>query len=330
MGSSPASGSAPRRCVVTGAAGFIGSHLAEHLADQGHDVVGIDCFSAYYAPALKELNAQDLASREVPVHRLDLAEDALDAALDGAEYVIHLAAQPGISASTPFEAYVRNNLTATWRLLEALDRRRDTLRCLVNASTSSVYGFHATDAEDVAPRPASYYGVTKLAAESLALSYHRDRGLPVASMRIFSCYGSRERPEKLHPKLIHAILADTGFPLCEGADQHSRSFSHVSDIVRGLATALERTEDCVGEIFNLGSDQERKTADSIRIIEELLGQRARLEAAGPRAGDQVRTCADIRKARERLGWEPRVTLEEGLREEVDWYRTRIFGKVVEP
>lgn len=314
------------RCVVTGAAGFIGSHLAEHLADLGHQVLGLDSFADYYSVALKELNASDLAEKGVAVHRCDLASDPLEWALADAAFVFHLAAQPGIAARTPFDAYLRNNVVATYRLLEALRSSRH-VACLVYASTSSVYGAHATETEDSAPRPTSYYGVTKLAGEALALSYFRDRGLPVCSMRVFSAYGSRERPEKLYPTLIRSILADEEFPLCEGAEHHSRSFSHVSDVVRGILAAVDHTEACLGEIFNIGSEVEVKTAEGIRIVEDILGRRARIRRAERRAGDQVRTCANIDKARRVLGYEPRVPLEEGLREEVEWYRERVFGQV---
>ncbi|MCX7047349.1 MAG: NAD-dependent epimerase/dehydratase family protein, partial [Candidatus Sumerlaeota bacterium] len=214
------------KILVTGAAGFIGSHLAERLCDLGHEAVGLDCFTPYYARPLKEANAADVRARGAQLLEVDLAEDDLDAACDGAEVIYHFAAQPGISDKTPYESYARNNMTATWRLLEAA-RKAGGVRCFVNISTSSVYGFHATDSEETAPKPTSFYGVTKLAAEQLALAYHRDKGLPACSLRLFSVYGERERPEKLYPKLIRSILENAPFPLYEGSEKHSRSFTYV-------------------------------------------------------------------------------------------------------
>jgi len=312
------------KIVVTGAAGFIGSHLAEKLAGVGHEVVGIDCFTDYYSVALKEQNAADVRAAGASVLDLDLAEDPLEAAILGADAIYHSAAQPGISRTTPFEVYLRNNIVATHRLLEAAM----TLRArpfFVNISTSSVYGKHATDAEDAAPKPASNYGVTKLAAEQLALSYYRDKGLPACSLRLFSVYGPRERPDKLYPKLIGCILDGKPFPLFEGSREHSRSFTYVGDIVAGLVAALEHAKDAVGEIFNIGSDVEMTTGRGIEIVEEIMGAKAKFEAVPKRAGDQLHTRANIEKARRVLGYDPKTGPEEGLRAEVEWYRAA-FGR----
>lgn len=314
------------RILVTGAAGFIGSHLAERLAELGHDVKGIDCFTDYYARAFKELNAKDVAARGVTIHDLDLAGDDLTAAVEGVEVVYHAAAQPGISATTPFETYVRNNLFATHRLLEAT-KGLPSLRCFVNISTSSVYGAHATDSEDAAPKPTSYYGVTKLAAEQLAMAYHREQGVPACSLRLFSVYGERERPEKLFPRLIHSILADEEFPLFEGSEKHSRSFTYIGDIMDGFVAVLENLDKCIGQIFNIGSDKEMTTGEGIRIVEEIMGKRARVKPAPKRPGDQLRTRANIAKARRLLGYDPRTTARRGLEAEVHWYRDKVFGKI---
>ncbi len=313
------------KILVTGAAGFIGSHLAERLVDLGHEVVGLDCFTDYYARELKELNAADVRAKGVHVLPLDLATDDLGDAVAGAEVIYHLAAQPGISAATPFEMYVRNNLTATHRLLDAA-HGSPALRCFVNVSTSSVYGAHATDPEDTAPKPTSFYGVTKLAAEQLALSYHRDRDLPVCSLRVFSAYGERERPEKLYPKLIQCILDDVPFPVYEGSENHSRSYTYISDVIDGFAAVLEHFPACVGEIFNIGTDHVMTTPEGIAIVEELLGRAARRELRPRRPGDQERTRANIAKAQRVLGYTPRVAPREGLAAEVQWYRERIHDR----
>lgn len=309
------------KILVTGAAGFIGSHLAERLTGLGHDVVGVDCFSDYYSVALKELNARDVENSGATMVRLDLAADDLSAALDSVEIIYHVAAQPGISAVTPFEAYVRNNLTATHNLLEAA-RDISTLKCFINVSTSSVYGAHATDSEEAPPKPTSYYGVTKLAAEQLALAYWRDKGLPVCSLRLFSVYGPRERPEKLYAKLIRCILEDLEFPLFEGSEKHRRSYTYIDDVLAGFVAVLDRADACMGEIFNIGSDVEITTGEGIRIVEEILGRKARIAMRPKRPGDQLHTHANIAKARRILDYTPKTTPEEGLRAQVAWLREK--------
>ena len=313
---------------VTGAAGFIGSHLAETLARQGHTVVGIDCFTDYYAVPLKQANAQDIEAAGVTLHRLDLANErhevALAEALQDVEFLFHLAGQPGISATVSLADYVRNNVVATQRLVMAC-QNISSLRCFVNVSTSSVYGRQATDPEHTAPKPTSYYGVTKLAAEQLALAFQREVGFPACSLRIFSVYGPRERPEKLYPKLIRSILTDEPFPLFEGSLEHSRSFTYVGDIVEGFLTILERPEKVIGEIINLGNEAEMTTGEGIALIEKIMGKTATFDMKPKRPGDQLHTCANINKARQLLGYAPHTPLEEGLKAEVEWYVNRIYA-----
>ena len=313
------------RILVTGAAGFIGSHLAERLVELGHQVLGLDCLTPYYARSLKELNVQAVKSRGVRFLALDLARDDLTAAVQNVDYVYHLAAQPGISAATPFETYARNNITATHRLLESL-RDQPRLRGFVNIGTSSIYGADATGPETTEPRPTSYYGVTKLTAEQLVLARARDEGFPACSLRLFSVYGPRERPEKLYPKLIGCILEDREFPLYQGSKDHLRSYSYVGDIVDGLVAVMDHMPQCVGEILNIGSDTAITTGEGIRIVEELIGKPARFAIKPKRPGDQLRTHANIDKARRILGYAPKTMPREGLAEEVAWYRASIFDK----
>jgi nucleoside-diphosphate-sugar epimerase len=186
------------KILVTGAAGFVGSHLAERLSGLGHTVVGLDAFNDYYARALKDLNASDVRAAGVEMLPFDLACDDLTPAVEGVEVVYHLAAQPGISATTPYSQYVRNNLDATYRLLEAV-RKQPSLQCFVNIATSSIYGEHATDSEETPPKPTSYYGVTKLAAEQLALAYCRDQGYPPVRCASFRFMASASGPRNFTP-----------------------------------------------------------------------------------------------------------------------------------
>ncbi len=314
------------KILVTGAAGFIGSHLAQKFASLGHNVVGVDCFTDYYSRALKELNAADLKKDGVELLRSDLAEDPLDEIVRDVDAIFHLAAQPGNSERISFETYLRNNLIATRRLADAA-LKVPTLKGFVNIATSSVYGKHATDSEDVAPKPISHYGVTKLAAEQLVLAYAREKGFPACSVRIFSVYGPRERPDKLYSKLIRCILENEEFPLFEGSLEHSRSFTYIEDVLKGFVAISNNFDTCAAEIFNIGSDIEITTGDGIRIVEQIMGKKAKLAHKPRRPGDQLRTHANIDKAKQMLGYAPLTPPEEGLRAQVEWYQQKVWGKV---
>jgi nucleoside-diphosphate-sugar epimerase len=312
--------------LVTGAAGFIGSHLAERLAEQGHDVRGLDCFTDYYARPLKELNADHVREKGVEFLNLDLAEDDLGPAIQDVEFIYHLAAQPGISATTTFETYVRNNITATYRLAQAA-KQSPSLWGFINIATSSVYGADATGDETTEPKPTSYYGVTKLAAEQLVMAYARDQGFPACSLRLFSVYGPRERPEKLYPKLIRCILEDREFPLFEGSEHHLRSYTYVGDIIDGFVAVLENWDKCACEIFNIGTDVSITTGEGIHTVEDIIGKPAKIAVKPKRPGDQLRTHANIGKARRLLGYDPTTTVRDGLETVVEWYTQHIHGKI---
>ena len=314
------------KILVTGAAGFIGSHAAERFAELGHEVVGIDNYSDYYARELKELNTKQIKEKGVTIHELDLAEDDLTEAISGVEIVLHLAAQPGISDTTPFEKYEKNNIVATYRLLEAL-QGSPTLKFFVNVATSSVYGYHATNDEQTPPKPTSYYGVTKLAAEQLVLAYQRDKNMPACSLRLFSVYGPRERPEKLYPRVCKSILEDYSFPLYEGSEEHERSYTYVGDIVDGFVNVLENLDKCNSEIFNIGTDQCITTGEGIKYVETALGAKAKFTRKPKRMGDQLKTHANIDKARRMLGYDPKTRAEDGLRAEAEWYKNHIWNKI---
>lgn len=314
------------KILVTGVAGAIGSHVAEHFARLGHEVVGVDILTDYYDRAIKEINLADVAASGVAVHLCDLAVDDIDHFMTGVDVVFHFAAQPGISATTPFEDYVRNNITATHRLLEAA-RKVPGLQGFVHISTSSVYGTVAYGNEEAEVKPTSYYGVTKLAAEQLALSYHRVLGLPVTVLRLFSVYGPRERPEKLYHKLIKSILENKEFTLHEGSEHHVRSYTNIDDIVHACDLVVKNLNLAIGEIFNIGTDQTVTTGEGIKVIERLLGEPARLVVAPRRPGDQKETGANIEKARRVFGYDPKVGIEEGLSRQVVWYKDKLHNKL---
>ncbi|MBI3572097.1 NAD-dependent epimerase/dehydratase family protein [Candidatus Kaiserbacteria bacterium] len=313
------------KILVTGAAGAVGSHVAEALARAGHAVHCIDSFDPFYARELKDSTAADLAEHGIRLVELDLCTADLAPHLDGVEVIYHFAAQPGLATHVPFVHYVRNNLLATYHLLEAA-RRAGSVLLFVHISTSSVYGAHAAGDEASEPKPTSFYGVTKLAAEQLALAYHREGRLPVVVLRLFSVYGERERPEKLFHKFIKSVLNEEPFMLYEGAERHVRSYTHVADIVSGCLLALAHPEKAVGHIFNLGNDHTVTTIDALAALEKILGQKANVVRLPRRSGDQLETAANIQKARKLLGYNPVIRIEEGLAREAQWYREKVWGR----
>ena len=306
-----------KKAVVTGVAGALGSHMAERLVKEGYVVVGIDSHTPYYSIDIKKANQKEVQAVGITCESLDLTKDSLDEVLDGASIIMHFAGQPGISAATPFEDYLNNNFIATERLLEAAEKI-SSLETFINIATSSVYGSRASGDEASEPKPTSFYGVTKLAAEQLALARAREKNFPALSLRIFSVYGERERPDKFFHKLITSIMKDEEVPLHEGSRDHVRSFSYVGDIIDGCMKALAHAPENVGEIFNLGSNVPHTTGEAIDIIENILGKKARFKAMPPRPGDQKETAANIAKAQRVLGWTPQVSLEKGLAREIEW------------
>ena len=310
------------KILVTGAAGFIGSHLAQRLKALGHDVHGIDNFDGYYSRSLKDSNAEVLRTQGIKISEVDLAGAQLDHFLQDIEIIYHLAAQPGISENVPFRSYLRNNVIATQRLAKAC-QASNTLQCFVNVSTSSVYGVYATSTEDAETKPTSHYGTTKLAAEQIILSMQRSNGFPACSLRIFSVYGPRERPDKLYPRVIASILGNHEFSLYEGSLEHSRSFTYVDDVVDAFVLILNKTDVSIGEIINIGSETEITTRRGIEIVEEITGRKALFRSMPARDGDQLRTLANIEKAKRLLDYSPSTTPEEGLAQQISWYRDKL-------
>jgi nucleoside-diphosphate-sugar epimerase len=299
------------RFLVTGAAGFVGSHLAEALRARGHDVLGLDCFTDYYDPALKEENARGL-----DVRRLDLAADELDlAGLDG---VFHLAGQPGVrSFGDVFELHLRRNVLASQRLFEAA--ARDGVR-VVFSSSSSVYG--APDVfptpESAEPRPLSPYGITKLACEHLAAAYARSFGLDAVVLRYFNAFGPRQRPDMAFTRIAFALAEGRPFDLF-GDGLQSRSFTYVSDVVDATIAAMERGSGT----YNVGGGTEATVRETIALLEGFAGRRLEVREHPAVPGDQRRTLADTTRIRRELGWEPRVGLAEGLEAQWQWAAARV-------
>ncbi|MCP9485426.1 MAG: NAD-dependent epimerase/dehydratase family protein [Gaiellaceae bacterium MAG52_C11] len=294
--------------VVTGAAGFIGSHLAESLQEAGHAVVGIDSFTDYYDPALKERNA-----RVLNVRRLDLAEDELDFA--GVDGIFHLAGQPGVrSFGDVFPLYVRRNVLASQRVFEAAAAAGTRV---VFASTSTIYGEaeRYPTPEETQPLPISPYGITKLTCEHLARAYGRSFELDAVVLRYFSVYGPRQRPDMSFPRVFDALLGGVPFTLF-GDGEQSRSFTFVADVVDASILAMERA--AAGSTFNVGGGEEATMNETIALLERVAGRRLDLRRGEAVAGDQRRNKADTTRILDELGWAPKTSLEQGLRAQWDW------------
>lgn len=312
------------KILVTGAVGFIGSHTAERLVSLGHEVIGVDNFSPYYSVELKQLNADALTKKGIKIINYDLRETNLNAVLPlDVDYIFHFAAQPGISSTSTFEDYFTNNIIATKNLIDyALDCKN--LKLFVNIGTSSIYGLEATFPESIAPKPASHYGVTKLAAEQLVLQKSRELMFNSCSLRLYSVIGPRERPEKMYTKLIDLGLKGDAFPLFQGSDKHLRSFTYVGDIVDGVVSVIGNETKVNGEIINLGTEVEHTTKEGIEAVEQVLGQSITLNVIAKRPGDQLRTKANIDKARTLLNYNPQTTLLEAVTAQVDWFKANFL------
>ena len=301
------------RYLVTGAAGFIGSQLAEALVAAGHHVVGVDSFTDYYDVEEKERNADGL-----DVRRSDLAEGPLD--LAGVDGVFHLAAQPGLrSFGRAFPLYVRHNVMATQKVFEACAEAGVRV---VFASSSSVYGDAETypTPEDVLPRPLSPYGITKLACEELAYAYGRSFGLEAVALRYFTVYGPRQRPDMFFRRVCERLLDGGTFEIY-GTGEQTRSFTYVDDVVAATCAAMESAPP--GATYNVGGGEEASMLAAIELLEELSGRQLAVRRVGVAQGDMARTNADISRIREELGWAPRTSLRDGLQAEWSWCSARV-------
>ncbi|MGE0057664.1 MAG: NAD-dependent epimerase/dehydratase family protein [Dehalococcoidia bacterium] len=305
------------RALVTGAAGFIGSHLCDRLLADGWQVTGVDAFTDYYPRHLKERNLE--AARLHPNFRLvevDLVDVALETLIVGVDVVFHLAARPGVRASwgPAFEQYLHDNVLASQRLFEAASREQ--VGKLVYASSSSVYGDAACypTGETVTPQPISPYGMTKLATEQLAALYAKS-GLPAVGLRLFTVYGERQRPDMFFHLLCRSVIEGRSIEVFGDGNQ-SREFTYVGDVVDAfVAAAASGRPD---EVYNVGGGGEVSVNETIATLEAISGRTASVRYTSRQAGDARRTAADISKARRELGFAPNVPLREGLEREYRW------------
>ncbi|QPE05205.1 GDP-mannose 4,6-dehydratase [Microbacterium schleiferi] len=306
------------RAVVTGAAGFIGSHLTQRLISDGHEVVGIDNLSDYYDPRLKKRNLSELVGKGFTLVRADLTQADLSSVLDGTDVVYHLAGQPGVRASwgESFDEYVNANVIATQRLLEEALRVRGIR--IVYASSSSVYGdaeSYPTN-ENVLPRPRSPYGVTKLAAEHLCRLYAANFGLETVSLRFFTVYGPRQRPDMAFGRFLQATLEDTEI-VVYGSGEQIRDFTYVGDIVDALA-AVGSGEVTPGTVYNVSGGGSHSINEVLELIADVTERTPRVRYTDVARGDVSRTKADVTSITTQFGWMPRIGLREGLTRHWEW------------
>jgi nucleoside-diphosphate-sugar epimerase len=301
------------RYVVTGAAGFIGSHLLRALLERGHDATGWDAFTDYYDPALKEEYARGL-----PVERLDLVDGVLD--LEGVDGVFHLAGQPGVrSFGSVFPTYVRQNVLASQRLFEAAVAAGART---VLASSSSIYGDAASfpTPEDTVARPLSPYGITKLACEHLASAYAQEFGLGAVTLRYFTIYGPRQRPDMALARMVACVAEGRSFELF-GDGTQSRSFTYVDDAVEATIAAMERGS--AGTTYNVGGGEEVSVLQALEALAAIAGRRLEVVRSPRREGDAVRAAADTSRIRADLGWAARTPFAEGLAAQWRWAADRV-------
>tara|TARA_R100000935_G_scaffold58328_1_gene94922 strand:- start:1529 stop:2467 length:939 start_codon:yes stop_codon:yes gene_type:complete len=310
------------KIIVTGAAGFIGSHLAEKLCKMGHEVIGFDNFSNYYSVSLKRTNAKILMGLGIVIIENDLRVEQLIKILPtDIDYIFHCAAQPGIASSSSFDDYLSNNIIATQNLVNFTSMCL-SLKMFINIGTSSIYGQDVFCNEEQTAKPVSNYGVTKLAAEQLVMSHSRLGNFPACSLRLYSVYGSRERPDKMFSQLISCALNGNKFPLFVGSLSHKRSFTHITDIIDGIIRVIGREEVCTNQVINLGTNKEYTTQHGIRTVEKLLNTEILINEQPARSGDQLRTKAVIDKAIKLLKYNPTMSLEDGLKEQIKYFKTR--------
>ncbi|MFO7966372.1 MAG: GDP-mannose 4,6-dehydratase [Archaeoglobaceae archaeon] len=303
------------KAFVTGCCGFIGSHLTERLLKEGFEVIGIDCFTDYYSREIKEQNLENISEENFYFMEKDIMD--LDE-FPEVDYVFHQSAQAGVRKSwgKEFEIYANYNIMATQKLLEFYKARG--LKKFVYASSSSVYGDSELPMrEDNRLLPISPYGVSKLAGENLCYLYWKNFGVPTVSLRYFTVYGERQRPDMAMHKFIRSIMDGEEITVF-GDGEQTRDFTYVGDIVE--SNLLAARSDLRGEILNVGGGSRISVNSMIKVLEGILGREAKVRYVEKQKGDVRDTLADTNKIERLLGWKPEVTIEEGLKREVEWIK----------
>ena len=306
------------KCLVTGAAGFIGSHLSQKLLKEGYSVIGLDSFTDFYSQKLKKINLSPLLNENnFEFLHGDINNIDTDSLVQRVDCIFHLAAQAGVRTSWGhrFSDYTRNNIEATQNLLEAA--RGSRIQNFIYASSSSVYGT-CTDLpwkENSPLFPFSPYGVSKLAAEHLCSLYFKNYGVPTVSLRFFTVYGPGQRPDMAFHRFFKFIIQSKPVPIF-GDGKQTRDFTFIDDIVAANITALEKGKS--GEIYNVGGGSRRKLEDVIHIMEEITGIKIQTIVEGTKKGDVPDTYASIEKARKVLNYSPQVSFKDGLKEQWEW------------
>jgi nucleoside-diphosphate-sugar epimerase len=310
-----------KKVLLTGIAGFIGSHLSEKLLESGYKVVGLDCFTPYYSKEQKIRNLQkSLGDKNCTFVEGNVLDVDLKSLLMGVDVILHLAAQPGVRPSwSDFEMYVRHNILATKKLLDAaLDSGK---KKFIFASSSSVYGdaesFPTT--EEMTPRPVSPYGITKDTCEKLCRIYHKSYDIPVAVLRFFTVFGPRQRPDMAFHKFIESMLSGEQIVIYGDGNQ-IRDFTYVGDIVQGTVSTIETEFDEV--TLNLGSARPIRLIEVINSLQKIIGSQSKLVFSEFQKGDATKTLADISRAKAVIKYQPNSSFEDGLRAQVEWHRQK--------
>jgi len=308
------------KCLVTGCAGFIGSHLCESLLRDNCVITGIDCFTDYYSQGRKEQNLKNfIGNKRFKLLKREMSTDKLTDAVQDTDYVFHLAAQPGVRNGwgDDFEVYVQRNIIATHRLLKAIREVNSKVKKVILASSSSIYGDNPVPMkEEQLPKPVSPYGITKVACENLGRLYFKQFGLPVVTLRYFTVYGPRQRPDMAFYKFIDKLL--NGEPIVVYGDgSQKRDFTYIDDAVESTLKAAEK--GIPGDIYNIGGGTEITVRDAVSLLEDIAGREVRIEFCPSQPGEMHETLADNKRARDILGFVPGTDLRAGLKKELEWF-----------